>query len=149
MVCGRLDAVGWLAAPACAGMALVPHGHAVSASFHDSQAEQADAPDISGVNVTRRADGSVVLRVRVLNRPVHLARPSGAEPGNTVWRVAAVLPPACIRTRRGRGPGRADESREGAVKHPKVTGGCFWWFPCNRRGERRAECCSGPAVPRG
>jgi hypothetical protein len=69
MVWGRLDAVGWLAAPLAAAMALVPHGHAVSGSFHDSQAEQADAPDIAGVGVTQRADGSVVLRVRVANRP--------------------------------------------------------------------------------
>jgi hypothetical protein len=64
-----LDAVGWLAAPLAAAMALAPHGHAVAASFHDSQAEHADAPDISVVDVTRRADGSVVLRVRVPNRP--------------------------------------------------------------------------------
>src|SRR3954469_6588231 len=69
MVCGRLDAVGWLAAPLAAGLALVPHGHALSATFHDAQAEQADAPDIAGVGVTQRADGSVVLRVRVPNRP--------------------------------------------------------------------------------
>jgi hypothetical protein len=69
MVGGRLGAVGWLAAPLAAGMALVPHDHRVSASFHDSQAERADALDISGVDVTRRADGSVVLRLHLLNRP--------------------------------------------------------------------------------
>jgi hypothetical protein len=69
LVWGSLDAIGWLAAPLAAGMALAPHGHAVSTSFHDSQAEQADAPDIAGVGVTRRADGSVILRVAVSNRP--------------------------------------------------------------------------------
>jgi hypothetical protein len=69
MMQGRLGAAGWLVAPVAAGIALVPSGHTVSASFHDAQAEQADAPDIAGVGVTRRADGSVVLRLHVSNRP--------------------------------------------------------------------------------
>jgi hypothetical protein len=45
-----------------------PHG-VVATTFHDARRdEQPAGPDITGVTVTRRADGTVALRIRIANR---------------------------------------------------------------------------------
>ena len=112
MVCGRVDAVGWTAAPLAASIALVPHGHAASASFHDSQAEQADA-----ARHLRRGRHAAGRRRGGAASASSTGRPSRTplRSRSPVTRCGASCRPAAglHRTRRPRGPGRADDLGKG------------------------------------